>query len=125
MTGGIDLAVRNYFGQQIQDRLQGFIIERGGYLPVGELIYMETGFEDKPYLIYVPTMERPNLSFKEDVYFVACKIFRSICNDRMQSEEFENKTLAICGLCTGTGYVSAEECAEAMYKAYLDIIMGL
>lgn len=120
MTGGIDLAVRNYFGQQIQDKIQEVLMENRGYLPVGSVMCVGTGDIDKPYLLYVPTMETPRFIFQEDIYFVACKIFRFIKYNH--TKDIESKSIAICGLGTGTGFVTPEDCAKAMYKAYKDVL---
>lgn len=137
MSGGIDLAVRNDLGIQIQDRIQHEIMYKWhGNLPVGYLV--EVPFNkmkienakagllipsfvkvpDDQKLLYVPTMDIPKRIDIEDVYFVACKIFRH-CKDALI---YDNKSLAICGLGTATGGVSARAFALMIKRAYEDII---
>lgn len=109
MTGGIDLAVRNYYGQKIQDEIQEVILEKEGrYLQVGESITIYTGDKKKPNLIYVPTMEIPKQITKIDVFYVFAKLL----------EKYNNINFACCGLGTGTGGISEEECAKQMKLAY-------
>ena len=114
MSGGIDLAVRNYFGFRIQDAVQWQIIEQfGGKLPVGNYTIVDTHDETKPYLVYAPTMEKPQMIDSTDVFYVACKLFKlanQICNI--------GDTFAICGLGTSCGGIRPQICAEMMRKAY-------
>ena len=111
MTGGIDLAVRNYYGQWIQDRVQSEILNQPGrYLPVGRDIIISTQDRTKPFLIYAPTMDIPRYITKTDVFYVFAKLLE------------RHESFACCGLGTGTGKVSAKDCAEAMFNAYKFII---
>lgn len=107
MTGGIDLAVRQYFGQDIQDTIQSVILGLPGrYLPVGSSIVIETYNNYLPYLIYAPTMDIPKRITKTDVFYVFAKLL----------EKFDS--FACCGLGTGVGGVNYKDCAKAMYDAY-------
>lgn len=119
MSGGIDLAVRQKLGIQIQDRLQAKIMYHWqGFLPVGNLIEISFSKTDNKHkLLYVPTMDVPKLINFEDIYYVACKIFRHCKNDLMRG-----KSLAICGLGTCTGGVSAKDFAFMIKRAYEDIL---
>lgn len=109
MTGGIDLAVREYYGQEIQDTLQSIILALPGrYLPVGQSICIETKDKLKPYLIYAPTMPLPVKIDGLEVFYVFAKLLKIY---RFQS-------IACCGLGTSTGGISIEECAKQMRLAY-------
>lgn len=111
MTGGLDLAVRNYYGQIIQDEVQRMIIYyHNGYLPVGEFLKIFTYDNKKPNLIYAPTMSKPQKIDIEDVFYVSSKLFEIA--SKMDGP------FAICGLGTSTGGISEEECALVMRKAY-------
>lgn len=108
MTGGIDLVVRDYYGQKIQDKIQEVILGKvGRYLQVGESIVIYTGDKKKPNLIYAPTMEMPKRISKIDVFYVFEKLL----------EKYNNVNFACCGLGAGTGGIS-EECAKQMMLAY-------
>lgn len=108
MTGGIDLAVRNYYGQWIQDEVQRqILLYHNRRLPVGKSIAIETRDRLKPTLIYAPTMELPRFISEIDVFFVFANLLLKYGTD-----------IACCGLGTATGGLSAKECARAMRKAY-------
>lgn len=109
MTGGIDLAVRNYYGVGIQDIIQRDIIRMvGSILPVGEHILIKTNDKLKPNLIYVPTMLYPRVIQPIDIYYVFYKLLSYY------------DSFACCGLGTATGGLTAKQCAETMYKVYTD-----
>ena len=60
MDGGIDELYVQYFGLQIQDRVQDAISRRQeGYLPVGASLVVKTGHPKIPYLVVSPTMIIP------------------------------------------------------------------
>lgn len=108
MTGGIDLAVRNYYGQTIQDDIQSYILSLPGrFLPVGEHIRVNTRDKDKPHLIYAPTMQIPKRIDTIDVFYVFSKLLKHY------------ETFACCGLGTLTGGLTFDECAKAMHDAYV------
>jgi len=107
MTGGIDLVVRNYYGQQIQDAIQSNILSMPGrFFPVGESIIIQTHDKKKPYLIYAPTMNMPKQIDKIDCFYIFAKLL----------EKYDS--FACCGIGTCTGEIAIEECAKAMYDAY-------
>lgn len=112
MTGGIDLVVRNYYGQFIQDRIQQIILSMPNrMLPVGESIILNTGDIKKPYLIYAPTMDVPKGIDTLDVFYVFAKLLREYTSG-----------FACCGLGTGTGNIDYDDCAKAMYDAYKYVV---
>lgn len=105
---GIDLAVREYFGQWVQDTIQKYIIQLPGrYLPVGQFLSIQTSDITKPELLYVPTMDVPKHIDKLDVFYVFSKILLHPC-----------KNIACCGLGTSCGGVNELDCADAMLRAY-------
>ena len=60
MDGGIDMLYTQYFGWQVQERLQEAIRERHhGELLVGQAEIVETDNPDLPFLIAAPTMRVP------------------------------------------------------------------
>lgn len=113
MTGGIDLAVRQYYGQGIQDIIQhGIISECSGELPVGSMMMIDTQDNLKPHLLYAPTMRVPSKIEPIDVFYVFFKILTTLYSQNEVDE------LACCGLGTSTGGVSVSDCAKMMYIAY-------
>ena len=113
MTGGIDLAVRDYFGIEIQDAIQELIFFYCKEpLKIGDVLVLPTYDKDKPYLAYAPTMYYPRAIMSKVVYKVMLAILERCYN--MEG------TLAIPGLGTGTGQVPFYEAAEEMFRAYID-----
>lgn len=107
MTGGIDLAVREYYGQWIQDEIQYVILKnKNKCLAVGDSIIIYTDNVIKPKLIYAPTMDMPKTITKSDVFYVFSKLLEKY------------NSFACCGLGTLTGGLTNEECAESMLAAY-------
>lgn len=59
MDGGYDLALTEWYGNQLQDRVQKYIINNYyGEQPVGTSFIIETK-KDNQYLIHTPTMRTP------------------------------------------------------------------
>ena len=111
MTGGIDLAVRNYYGYGIQDAIQEILFFNLKHkLDVGSNIIISTKDIDKPNLVYAATMEYPKIIDKKVVYKTTYNILKSCYK--------LDGNIAICGLGAGTGKVPAEDVALENYKAY-------
>lgn len=78
MTGGLDLVIRNYYGIELQDIIQGVIINHyNGFLPVGDSFRVETDDEKKPYVIYTPTMPFP--PYQTDALEVFVSFLKILC----------------------------------------------
>ena len=61
MDGGYDLAITEWFGVQLQERVQQYIIEHFyGEQPVGTSFIIKAN-KDSQYLIHTPTMQTPQL----------------------------------------------------------------
>ena len=59
MDGGLDLAITNWYGPDLQKRVQQYILDNFyGEQPVGSSFIIETGKENE-YLIHTPTMQTP------------------------------------------------------------------
>ncbi len=122
MDGGLDLALSERFGWDLQERLQQQINGLPeGELLVGQAILMETGDNDIPFLISAPTMRIPtsiNIDTSVNAYLVMKAILLTAKNDsRIES-------VAIPGLCTGTGNMKPLVAAGQMFRAYEEIILG-
>ena len=70
MDGGIDLAIRNYFGMRVQYNVRKKIMkEYYGEQPVGTSIIVFTENEFHPFLAHTPTMRVPrDISKTDNVY---------------------------------------------------------
>lgn len=118
MDGGIDLAMMNYFGESIQEKVQSAIInEYFGEQPIGTSLIVETNDDRIPYLAYTPTMTVPtNIKNTNNVY-------HAMRATLMQIEKHPKiKVAAIPAFGHGSGGVHASDVAYQMAKAYLQII---
>lgn len=111
MTGGIDLAVRNLFGFNLQDVIQDVILRNAEPLPVGQAIHVTV--EDGPHgaVIYAPTMYTPRLVPAMDMVYVMIVAM-------VMAIRHKCKSVAMTGFGTHTGGVPPVEAAKAMRIGY-------
>ena len=114
MDGGIDLAITNYFGNQLQKRVQQRISAYYyGEQPVGTCMIVETDNEKHPYLAHTPTMRVPsNIRNTDNVYNAMRAMLRAVAGNH------NIKTVLCPGLGTGIGDVSPVMAAYQMWLAY-------
>jgi O-acetyl-ADP-ribose deacetylase (regulator of RNase III) len=128
--GGVDIAIsKEIFDWGLQDRLRKLIEEHhGGELLVGQAMVMPTGSARFRYVIVAPTMRVPsNVSGTVNAYLAmrAVLLAAEAHNRAMQGRAAERiKSLAVSGLCTGTGKMPAERAAYQMWMAYRSIAIG-
>jgi O-acetyl-ADP-ribose deacetylase (regulator of RNase III) len=114
MDGGMDQLIIDYFGKDLENRVQQHIIDNFmGEQPVGTSFTIETYHNSIPFLAHTPTMRLPrDISRTMNVFFAMKATLNSI-------EKNPNiKTIAIPALGAGTGNVHPTEVARQMEKAY-------
>lgn len=122
MDGGLDYALSERFGWDLEKRLQ----KRIKALPemellVGKALILETNDPIVPFLISAPTMRIPtnfNIDTSVNEYLAMKAILIAATNDSQIT------SVAIPGLCTGVGGMKPEICAKQMHMAYTEIILG-
>lgn len=122
MDGGLDYALSVKFGWDLQERLQNMIKAMPeGEILVGKALLIETNHPEVPYLISAPTMRIPtNFHIPNSINaYLAMKAIL-ICAQSHNGI----KSVAVPGLCTGTGRMPADTAAFQMYMAYREIILG-
>lgn len=119
MDGGIDLAIRNYFGMKLQYNVQKIIQkEYFGEQPVGTSVIVDTEHEEHPFLAHTPTMRVPmDISKTDNVYNAMFAMLRAVSNFNKTSKFRINKVLCP-GLGTSTGRVPLKEAARQMSIAF-------
>lgn len=132
MDGGIDLIYSQYFGWQVQERLQEIIkTKHCGELLIGSAEIVETDNTKIPYLISAPTMRVPQI-LKDSVnpYLAARAVFLLIkygSFDRgiLKGEKIADavQTVAFPGLGTGVGKIDFNTCAKQVRRAIEDILL--
>lgn len=123
MDGGIDLAIRNYFGMKLQYNVQK-IIQKDFYgeQPVGTSIIIDTENEEHPFLAHTPTMRAPmDISNTDNVYNAMFSMLRTVSNFNKTSK-FRIQKVLCPGLGTATGRVPFNEAARQMSLAYYNFM---
>lgn len=119
MDAGIDLAVVNFFGQSMQEKVQQMILaDYLGEQPVGTSLIVETGMPAHPYLAHSPTMRVPlNISRTDNVYLAMWASLTAVHRHNRCSER-RIETLACPGLGIGTGGMDHLEASYQMLLAW-------
>ncbi len=114
MDGGIDMLYSQFFGWQVQERLQRLIREKHyGELIVGAAEIVETDNLKIPYLISAPTMRvpmilknsvNPYLAARAALLLVKYEVFKE---GHLKGESIRDyvESIALPGLGTGVGQV--------------------
>ncbi|MEM7372270.1 MAG: macro domain-containing protein [Bacteroidota bacterium] len=119
MDGGVDLAIINFFGPQLEREVQAHILSRyWGEQSVGTSFIFPTAHPKHPYLAHTPTMRVPsNISHSDNVYLAMKAMLEAVHHHNEQSATPIN-TLACPGLGTSTGRVPYPKAARDMAMAY-------
>jgi len=116
MTGGIDLHYRNYLGKSMEDDLRKRIgLEFNHDLCVGQATSVELfkvpSLIKYKYLIAAPTMRMPeNVSHTINAFLAAKAAL-------IEAEKLGVESIVFPGLGTGTGSMSAQDCAKQVGAA--------
>ena len=112
MDGGYDLAITNYFGKDLQQKVQDYIIENYyGEQPVGTSFIIETN-RDNQFLIHTPTMRIPSI-VKDDLIIYQC-----MRTTLMLAKENNIESILIPMFGCLTGGVSPQRVSKLMRLAY-------
>ena len=122
MDGGLDYALSERFGWDLEKRLQKIIKELPeGELLVGQSLLLETKDPIIPFMVVAPTMRFPtnfNIDTSINAYLAMKALLIKIKNDHRIS------SVAVPGLCTGVGGMEPMIAARQMFQAYKEIILG-
>jgi O-acetyl-ADP-ribose deacetylase (regulator of RNase III) len=127
MDGGLDLRISEFFGWQVQERLQQLIRDRHhGELLVGTAEIVPTDHPAIPFVISAPTMRVPMVLGREtiNVYLATRAVLLLLEHSRLEDGtpvRDRIHSVAIPGMGTGVGKVPAEICARQMKQAILDV----
>lgn len=140
MDGGIDFVYSEYFGWNLQERLQGLLRKQHhGMLPIGDAVILRTHHKRIPYLVSAPTMTVPMVvNGSINAYLAMRAVIRAVkehnwkCanNGTYQCEtsegvpvgerEHEDQIVTVLcpGLGTAVGKMDFKAAAFQMYEAY-------
>jgi len=119
MDGGVDLAITQFFGVQLMERVQAHILrEYLGEQPVGTSFIIETGHRKHPFLAHTPTMRVPMTIAGTDHVYAAMWAMLLAVHRHNETSPLKIHKVACPGLGTGTGEVPPDEAARQMATAY-------
>ena len=120
MDGGLDLAIRNELGFQVETDIQEVILNKyHGEMPIGSAEIINTNHNKWSYLIAAPTMRIPeNVAYTLNAYTAFRAILIAINNFNESKPNRPIKSLVCSGLGTGIGSMEPIKCAAQMRAAY-------
>ncbi|MEG3861059.1 macro domain-containing protein [Microcoleus sp. herbarium12] len=129
MDCGLDLEIKEYFGEIVQERLQKLIQTRHyGELLVGTAEVVDTDHDAIPYLIAAPTMRVTTVLPETVNVYLATRAVLNLVKFGTVPDGTPVKhiieTIAIPWLGTGTGEVPPELYANQMKVALQDILLS-
>jgi O-acetyl-ADP-ribose deacetylase (regulator of RNase III) len=127
MRGGIDTIYAQAFPSIEQHVRSAVLAYHGGELPVGQAVIVPTDATAPAWLISAPTMRSPGELLPPDTvhpYLAARAVFKLWRYGRLEDERPVRavvSTIAMPGLGTGIGGVSAEVCARQVMAAWDEV----
>ncbi|ALE01901.1 macro domain-containing protein [Candidatus Pseudothioglobus singularis] len=120
MDGGLDLAIRNELGFQVEKDIQEVILKKyHGEMPIGSAEIINTNHNKWSYLIAAPTMRIPeNVAYTLNAYIAFRAILIAINSFNESKPKRPIKSLICSGLGTGIGSMEPVKCAAQMRAAY-------
>jgi O-acetyl-ADP-ribose deacetylase (regulator of RNase III) len=120
MDGGLDLAIRNELGFQVETDIQEVILNKyHGEMPIGTAEIIDTNHDRWSYMIAAPTMRVPeNIAFTLNAYNAFRAILIAINSFNESEPKRTIKSLVCSGLGTGIGSMEPVKCAGQMRAAY-------
>lgn len=119
MDGGIDKYITEFFGKQLMQRVQEYILEEyAGEQPVGTSFIIETNNDTHPYLAHTPTMRVPQRITGTDNAYRAMKAMLLAVNKHNEKNERKITSIACSGLGTFIGKMPPDIAVKQMALAY-------
>ena len=120
MDGGLDLAIRNELGFQVETDIQEIILNKyHGEMPIGSAEIIKTNHDRWSYMIAAPTMRIPeNVAYTLNAYVAFRAILIAINSFNESKPKLPIKSLVCSGLGTGIGSMEPTKCAAQMRAAY-------
>jgi O-acetyl-ADP-ribose deacetylase (regulator of RNase III) len=120
MDGGLDLAIRNELGFQVETDIQKVILNKyHGEMPIGSAAIISTSHDRWSYIIAAPTMRIPeNIAFTLNAYIAFRAVLIAINRFNESGPKKPIKSLICSGLGTGIGSMEPTKCAAQMRAAY-------
>lgn len=115
MDGGYDLALTNWYGIQLQERVQEYIIKNYlGEQPVGTSFIIPTN-KDNQFLIHTPTMRTPEMVVDARI------VYQCMRTTLLEAIHNNIQSILIPMFAAHTGNVKPQVVAKMMWKAFEQI----
>lgn len=130
MDGGLDGAIRGYFGPEIERRLQALIRrDHGGSLAIGRAVLVPTGEPSPRFVVSTPTVVGSAEPVAEPLTVAIAMAAALVAVDRYNARcaragEAPILSLALPGLGAATGGVPVARCAGLMSRAWRAYLAG-
>lgn len=123
MDGGLDLAIRDRLGHEVQRRAQDVIVVRfHGELPVGMAVVVRTDHASWPHLVVAPTMRVPeNIARTLNPYLAFRAALLAVAANNAEPDAPAIRSVLCPGLGTGIGGVEPRRCALQMRMALRNV----
>lgn len=119
MNGGVDNALREFFGTQLEQRVMDKIKEDYlGEHNVGSAFVIETKDSDYPWLVHAPTMRVPSVIAGSDAVYSAtwAALVAVAKHNKTESQKIEH--IVFPGMGTGAGKMKLDKAAGQMLLAF-------
>ncbi len=126
MGGGLDKAIDDYSGGRAQKLVVAAIRDRFlGEMPVGSAFVLPLNLRRVPYLVVAPTMRVPgSVAGTLNAYLAFRAALLAVRAHGASGEKPIIDSLAVSGLCTGVGGLSASDAAVQMLAAFRSVARG-
>lgn len=120
MDGGLDAAIRDTLGANIQRSVQRVILDEcHGEMPVGQAAVVATSNDTWPFLVVAPTMRVPeSVARTVHAYLAFRAALLAVQRFNAAAGSMKISSLVCCGLGTGIGAMDFMRCATQMRMAY-------
>jgi len=126
MDGGIDLVYSQFFGWDLQTRLQERLRkEHHGELPVGSALIIDTRHAEIPWLVSAPTMRIPMaVADTVNAWLAFRASLRAVLEHNAAHPAKAIRSLLCPGLATAVGRMPPERAARQMRHAWNVVVQG-
>jgi len=126
MCGGVDAALVQAFGWQLQDRVRSAILDDfGGELPIGCAVVVDVNADRAQKLVYAPTMRIPqSVRYQPNAYLAMRAALRAVdAHNAVAFDDEKIHSVGCPGMATGAGEVPPSVAAQQMRQAYDDVVL--
>ena len=123
MDGGLDAAIRDELGANIQRVVQQVILdEHHGEIPVGQAEVVATSNDKWPHLVIAPTMRVPeSVARTTHAYLAFRAALLAVQRFNAGAGAMKVRSMVCCGLGTGIGAMDFTRCAVQMRMAFAQV----